>query len=57
MSTVNSLLWFAEALLARRVLIAEGLTEADAYPAAARRLAELDSMSYAGGAQQGRSVY
>jgi putative ATP-dependent endonuclease of the OLD family len=37
---------FAEALLARRVLIAEGTTEADAYPAAARRLAELDGTSY-----------
>ena len=33
---------FAEALLARRVLIAEGETEASAYPAAARRLGELD---------------
>ena len=38
---------FVEALLARRVLIAEGTTEADAYPAAARRLAELDSTTYA----------
>jgi putative ATP-dependent endonuclease of OLD family len=38
---------FAEALLARRVLIAEGTTEADAYPSAARRLAELDGLSYA----------
>jgi putative ATP-dependent endonuclease of OLD family len=38
---------FAEALLARRVLIAEGNTEAAAYPAAARRLAELDPHSFA----------
>lgn len=32
---------FAEALLARRILLAEGFTEADAYPAAARRLHDL----------------
>lgn len=32
---------FCEALLSRRVLIAEGRTEYDAYPAAARRLHEL----------------
>ena len=38
---------FAEALLARRVLIAEGDTETAAYPAAARRLAELDPQKYA----------
>ena len=38
---------FAEALLARRVLITEGDAEAAAYPAAARRLAELDSQAYA----------
>ena len=38
---------FAEALLARRILIAEGDTEAAAYPAAARRLAELDPQAYA----------
>jgi putative ATP-dependent endonuclease of the OLD family len=38
---------FAEALLARRVLIAEGETETAAYPAAARRLAELDPQNYA----------
>jgi putative ATP-dependent endonuclease of OLD family len=37
---------FAEALLSRRVLIAEGNTEAAAYPAAARRLAELDPKNY-----------
>lgn len=37
---------FAEALLSRRVLIAEGETEAQAYPAAARRLAELDETTY-----------
>jgi len=37
---------FAEALLSRRVLIAEGNTEAAAYPAAARRLAELDPKTY-----------
>jgi len=34
---------FCEALLARRVLIAEGRTEYDAFPAAARRLHELHS--------------
>lgn len=33
---------FAEALLARRILLAEGFTEADAFPAAARRLHDLD---------------
>lgn len=33
---------FCEALLARRVLITEGRTEYDAFPAAARRLHELD---------------
>jgi putative ATP-dependent endonuclease of the OLD family len=38
---------FAEALLARRVLITEGETETAAYPAAARRLAELDPQNYA----------
>lgn len=38
---------FCEALLARRVLIAEGTTEASAMPAAARRLFELDSARYA----------
>ncbi len=38
---------FAEALLARRVLITEGETETAAYAAAARRLAELDPQNYA----------
>lgn len=38
---------FCEGLLARRVLIAEGATEATAFPAAARRLAELDPTKYA----------
>jgi putative ATP-dependent endonuclease of OLD family len=38
---------FAEALLARRVLISEGETETAAYPAAARRLAEVDPGNYA----------
>jgi putative ATP-dependent endonuclease of OLD family len=33
---------FCEALLARRVLIAEGITEYDAFPAVARRLNELE---------------
>jgi putative ATP-dependent endonuclease of OLD family len=37
---------FCEALLARRVLITEGRTEYDAFPAAARRLYELDSDVY-----------
>ncbi len=40
-------LGFAEALLARRVLVAEGETETAAYPAAARLLAELDPQTYA----------
>lgn len=35
-----------EALLARRVLVVEGSTEYLSYPAAARRLAELDSATY-----------
>src|SRR5690606_24733947 len=34
---------FAEALLAKRVLLAEGATEASSYSMAARHLAELDS--------------
>ena len=38
---------FCEALLARRVLIAEGATEATALPAAARRLSELKPATYA----------
>jgi len=38
---------FCEGLLARRVLIAEGATEATAFPAAARRLAELNPAIYA----------
>lgn len=37
---------FCEALLARRVLITEGRTEYDAFPAAARRLHELRSEEY-----------
>lgn len=37
---------FCEALLSRRVLIAEGRTEYDAYPAAARRLHELHPDEY-----------
>jgi putative ATP-dependent endonuclease of the OLD family len=37
---------FCEALLARRVLIAEGRTEYDAFPAAARRLHELHAADY-----------
>ncbi|WP_137387894.1 ATP-dependent nuclease [Rhodoligotrophos defluvii] len=38
---------FCEGLLARRVLIAEGATEATAFPATARRLAELNPATYA----------
>lgn len=38
---------FCEGLLARRVLVAEGATEASAFPATCRRLAELDPDSYA----------
>jgi len=38
---------FCEGLLARRVLIAEGATEATAFPVAARRLAELNPATYA----------
>jgi putative ATP-dependent endonuclease of OLD family len=37
---------FCEALLARRVLITEGRTEYDAYPAAARRLHEVDEARF-----------
>ncbi|MBN3767845.1 AAA family ATPase [Burkholderia sp. Ac-20365] len=37
---------FCEGLLARRVLIAEGPTEASAFPAACRRLSELDPDTY-----------
>ena len=37
---------FCEALLSRRVLIAEGATEATAFPAVTRRLAEIDSTKY-----------
>jgi putative ATP-dependent endonuclease of OLD family len=37
---------FCEALLARHVLITEGRTEYDAFPAAARRLHELDSEKF-----------
>ena len=38
---------FCEGLLSRRILIAEGATEAAAFPAVARRLAEIDSTKYA----------
>ena len=37
---------FCEGLLARRVLIAEGATEASAFPVACRRLAELEPDTY-----------
>lgn len=37
---------FCEGLLARRVLLAEGATEAASMPAAARRLAEIDPSKY-----------
>lgn len=37
---------FCEGLLSRRVLIAEGATEASAFPVAARRLSELNPDSY-----------
>lgn len=38
---------FCEGLLSRRVLIAEGATEASAFPVAARRLSELNPVAYA----------
>lgn len=38
---------FCEGLLARRILVAEGATEAAAFPVACRRLAELDPEKYA----------
>ena len=38
---------FCEGLLSRRVLIAEGATEASCFPVVARRLAELDPNKYA----------
>lgn len=37
---------FCEGLLSRRILLAEGATEATAFPVAARRLAELDPGKY-----------
>lgn len=37
---------FCEGLLARRILIAEGATEASAFPVACRRLSELDPSKY-----------
>jgi putative ATP-dependent endonuclease of the OLD family len=37
---------FCEGLLARRILLAEGATEATAFPVAARRLAELNPAQY-----------
>jgi putative ATP-dependent endonuclease of OLD family len=37
---------FCEGLLSRRILLAEGATEASAFPAVARRLAEIDSTKY-----------
>jgi putative ATP-dependent endonuclease of OLD family len=37
---------FCEGLLARRILLAEGATEASAMPAVARRLAELNAATY-----------
>jgi putative ATP-dependent endonuclease of OLD family len=37
---------FCEGLLARRILLAEGATEAASFPAAARRLAEIDPDTY-----------
>ena len=37
---------FCEGLLARRILVAEGTTEAMAFPVACRRLAELDPSTY-----------
>lgn len=37
---------FCEALLSRRVMVAEGATEASSIPAAARRLAELNPATY-----------
>lgn len=38
---------FCEGLLSRRVLIAEGATEATSFPVAARRLSELNPVAYA----------
>lgn len=37
---------FSEGLLARRILVAEGMTEATAFPAACRRLAEMKPETY-----------
>ena len=48
---------FAEALLARRILLAEGDTEALAYPAAARRLAQLEPQKYASLEAMGIAVF
>jgi putative ATP-dependent endonuclease of the OLD family len=48
---------FAEALLVRRVLIVEGETEASAYPAAARRLGELDPDNFASLEAMGIAIF
>lgn len=37
---------FCEGLLSRRILLAEGATEANAFPVVARRLADIDPMKY-----------
>lgn len=48
---------FAEALLARRILLTEGRTEFDAYPAAARRLHELNPTKYKTLESLGMSIF
>ncbi|WP_308130413.1 AAA family ATPase [uncultured Flavobacterium sp.] len=48
---------FSESLLAKRVLIAEGDTEASAYNAAARCLSELDPQNYSSFEAMGISVF
>ena len=48
---------FAEALLAKRILIAEGSTEASCYSAAARHLADLDPNNYASLEAMGIAIF
>jgi len=48
---------FSEALLAKRVLLAEGDTEAILYPAAARRLSEIRSDKYSSLEAMGVSIF
>ncbi|HEY0669168.1 MAG TPA: AAA family ATPase [Sphingobacteriaceae bacterium] len=48
---------FAESLLAKRILITEGSTEASAYSAAARRLSEIDPGNYMSFEAMGLAIF